>query len=391
MRRSCYTVILAFVVATAAVSPVRADPRIEVYGLPFRLAACDDTDTFLIYNGGDGVLDWSITCDDSWFWVEPSSGSNDPGQENGTTVTIHVDRTGLTNGTYTSYLRITSNDRDINWRVDMAVQDTPKLRNYATYLTFSIQHPDESFYFFNDGVATMSWSVSSTVPWIDLAPPTSGTLGCTERTDISLTLDPGSLPSQNQQHAGEILVSTNGGDAVISVVYLPPAPGPGMIRAYEDQYGTDCDFEYEGAALVPVYFIHTETDGATASQWAAPMPACWTNAIYTGEIQPMPVDYGNTQTGISLSYGGCLYHSILLVTVNYFVFGPPDQNCCLYPVIPDPDAPTGQIEIVDCSFVKHAGRGGIAVVNADASCSCQQIVSVKETTWGQVKALYRGQ
>ena len=55
-----------------------------------RLNPCQDSGSFIVYNEGDGVLEWTIAKNQDWFTVEPSSGSNEPGLANGTVVTISL-------------------------------------------------------------------------------------------------------------------------------------------------------------------------------------------------------------------------------------------------------------------------------------------------------------
>jgi hypothetical protein len=71
-------------------------------------------------------------------------------------------------------------------------------------------------------------------------------------------------------------------------------------------------------------------------------------------------------------------------------------------VVPHPGAQT--IDIVDCSFVAQKAGGGSGVIALSGVCGCPgdggvfdgtpevfscMPVSVEETTWGRIKALYR--
>ena len=146
----------------------------------------------------------------------------------------------------------------------------------------------------------------------------------------------------------------------------------------------DCTGDDVGAALVPVYVVHHLTPGATAVQFRV-VPMAGFACVYTGEIIHVPVSIGNTQAGISASYGGCLPAPILIATINYFCQGM-SPTCSYLEVIPDPAAPSGTIEVIDCSFVKLVGNGGVLNWNNDGSCDCYD--PVKNTSWGGVKALY---
>jgi hypothetical protein len=148
----------------------------------------------------------------------------------------------------------------------------------------------------------------------------------------------------------------------------------------------DCDYVDAGAALIPVYVVHKMTPGAVASQFKLVSGGGFT-MIYTGEIVAMPTVIGSTYAGISLAYGGCRSSDILLVTINYFAMGS-SPSCAYLEVVPDPSAPSGTIEVIDCGYVKLIGGGSRLYVNPDGSCSCQ-VVPVEETTWGHIKTLYQ--
>ncbi len=159
----------------------------------------------------------------------------------------------------------------------------------------------------------------------------------------------------------------------------------GYIGLYMDPIYTLCDILDVAPALVPVYAVHKACPGAVASQWKV-MPGGGFNCTYTGEIVALPTSIGSTQSGISIAYGGCLPSDILLVTINYFCMGasPP---CASLTVVPDPAAPSGTIEVIDCFYVKLVGGGGIFYMNPDGSCDCRW-TPVKDSSWGQIKALY---
>jgi hypothetical protein len=160
----------------------------------------------------------------------------------------------------------------------------------------------------------------------------------------------------------------------------------GGIGLYFDTpvYAT-CDYADVAPALVPVYVVHKLTPGATASQFMV-ISGGGFNCTYTGEIIHVPVSIGSTQTGISVSYGGCVPSDILIATINYFCMGTAPV-CSYLEVVPDPAAPTGTIEVVDCAFVKLIGNGGRADINSDGSCHCGNPTT--DTTWGAVKTLYQ--
>ena len=145
-----------------------------------------------------------------------------------------------------------------------------------------------------------------------------------------------------------------------------------------------CEYVDNQAALVPVYAVHLYSPGAIASRWMiAESPGF--NCSYVGELIESATYVGDTQTGISVAYGLCLTGTFLVATVNYFCEGL-NPACQYLEVVPDLGAPSGVIEVVDCSFVTVAGTGGVLIFNNDGSCPCFR--PTKTTSWGMVKSLF---
>ena len=157
------------------------------------------------------------------------------------------------------------------------------------------------------------------------------------------------------------------------------------IGIYADPYGSSCSIS-ASFGVTYVYVIH-ETNGAVASEFIAPKPACWTEATWIGDQNPFGpcVGCGDSQTGITLGYGVCSSGAVPVLAIGYFVLGP-SGVCCPYPVLPRPEA--SEILVADCDFNMATATGWVGMINGNASCPCPYPVPVEETTWGQVKALY---
>jgi hypothetical protein len=165
----------------------------------------------------------------------------------------------------------------------------------------------------------------------------------------------------------------------------------GRIGLFADQAGTNCAIVDAAPGLLPVYVVHIMTGGATACQYAAPKPPCFT-ATYLADTNVFGVTVGNSQTGVSIGYGLCKNAPILLQTISFLAAGT-SSTCCIYPVACDPLSTTGacalgKLDVVDCSenFVLAAGQSG--VVNSTVDCTCTMIVPERDSSWGQIKALY---
>ena len=158
----------------------------------------------------------------------------------------------------------------------------------------------------------------------------------------------------------------------------------GSIGLFADTGGTVCNI-VEGPVGVPttIFAVHVLTGGAIASEWAAPVPACY-GGTYMNDTAVFGVTIGNSQTGVEIGYGMCLVGPIHVLTLNL-------QNqantpaCCLWRVVPHP---VNGLNMVTCppQSLRMPATGGAAIFNPDSSCQCD--VATRESTWGAIKNMY---
>lgn len=163
-------------------------------------------------------------------------------------------------------------------------------------------------------------------------------------------------------------------------------PDVGSLDVYTDVNMTSCNFvDAGGLVQVHVFASHSGT-GTTAAQWKLDVPASWQ---HLGDQNVFQTAIGTTISGISIAYGSCLTGDFLITSASFFGSGVP--TCTYIGIVPDPDAPTGQIEVVDCQLPTPGkvlfSQLGQGVVNSDGSCDC--IVPVQDRTWGGIKAIYQ--
>jgi hypothetical protein len=160
-------------------------------------------------------------------------------------------------------------------------------------------------------------------------------------------------------------------------------PG-GAIDLYGNNSGT-AELVYDSTpGLVVIYVVHTfePLGGAAACQFSAPKPACFAGT-YLSDTSVFPVTIGNSQSGVSVGYGSCRQYPIHVLTIAFFGLG--TTSCCYYPVLPDPNEPSGQVVAVDCGQQLVPVTAGATVVNFVYGCYS---IPVEETSWGKVKSLY---
>ncbi len=170
---------------------------------------------------------------------------------------------------------------------------------------------------------------------------------------------------------------------LFTLLSIVSAASGDTIGLFADPGGTDCQINDGQPGLLSIFVVHIATDGAIASEFSAPMPACMVGATYLSDSCPF-LCTGNSQTGTSRGYGACLSGTIHVLTMSFFVQGT-TELCCAYPVLPHPDF---GLNVFDCDNNPMPGQASAAVVNGDATCPCQALVPVEATTWGAVKAFY---
>jgi hypothetical protein len=156
----------------------------------------------------------------------------------------------------------------------------------------------------------------------------------------------------------------------------------GSIGIFADNGGVSCNLPSTGSVMY--YFVHVNAVGATASQWAAPKPACLNGTRIT-DIAVFAINFGNTNDGITIGYPTCKTGTFHIMTVMYSVTTA--DPCCYFSVVADPNLASGKIEIPDCDYNMQYGTGGQGILNSSVpTCDCN--VPTESTTWGQMKALY---
>jgi hypothetical protein len=73
-----------------------------------------------------------------------------------------------------------------------------------------------------------------------------------------------------------------------------------------------------------------------------------------------------------------------VMTMQIFGYGTTPE-CCFWWVRPDPNLPSGQIEVADCSFNVFPATGGATIINRRLD-GCPTVA--EPSTWGKVKSLY---
>ena len=108
-----------------SVSPTTGFSSIGLAGGPFSPSST----TYSVSNSGGGTLNWTVSADQTWVTVSPTSGTN-----LGTvTVSINSNANSLSTGSYTSTVTFTSNGGTITRNVRLTVSTPPVFNNIKIY------------------------------------------------------------------------------------------------------------------------------------------------------------------------------------------------------------------------------------------------------------------
>lgn len=156
----------------------------------------------------------------------------------------------------------------------------------------------------------------------------------------------------------------------------------GTIFLWSDAAHTSCDTQNTGTLFW--YLTWEGHNGGKAVQFKVEAHG---NFIHVADTWNTPLAIGDAGAGVALSFTGCLSSPIDLGSTIWTGLGTAGV-CATVDVVPDPTAPTGQIEAADCTDAKIFPNGSTMTVQSDGSCSCGAANPVEETNWGRIKALY---
>ncbi len=356
--------------AGVPVTMINEIPVLTASPLSLEFSGAENEKYLNIINAGDADLSWNIASDQTWMSVNPASGLNDQ------QVTVIMDRTGLADGPYEGTLSITSNGGSGIITVDMWSGPLPVLQVTPLYLEFTPTDTVKTFEITNVGDGNLDWTMSADRSWIEIVPPLSGPNDAT----VSVNVHPDSLPSV-AVYFGNITVNSIYDTLNVGVGYVPPGMGQeGTIAIFSDPGGTDRNFvDYCG--LVQVHFFYYNHSGAKAARFKLDAVPGW---ISLGDHWQFQNVTGNSVQGVFLQFGGCQPSPTYLGVASFF--GNCAPVCSPLRIVADPASGTGQIMMIDCADVVKIASGGEGCVNSDGTC-CTGF-PVRQTTWGQIRALY---
>ncbi|NYT12285.1 MAG: choice-of-anchor D domain-containing protein [Methanomassiliicoccales archaeon] len=179
--------------------------------------------TFEMWNSGEGTLEYSISESCSWITsVSPSTGTS-TGEHD--TITVSIDTSGLSGGSYNYAIPLNSNGGSGTVSTFVTVQSEPDLSYSPTSLDFGTvaigYTGSKTFEVWNSGDETLEYSISESCSWITSVSPSNGT-STGEHDTITVSIDTGGLSSGSYNYA--IPLNSNGGSGTVNVYVISAGP-----------------------------------------------------------------------------------------------------------------------------------------------------------------------
>jgi formylglycine-generating enzyme len=188
--------------------------------------------TFTINNSGAGTLTWQIINNNgTWISVNPTNGAITTETE---TVTVTVDRTGLSAGNYSGTFWVKSNIDSQLVTINLTVPQGPTLSVHPKTLDFEANESDKTFSITNTGSGTLTWEVSADSGWINVNPKNGTTT--TETDHIGVTIDRTGLTPGH--HTGHIFITSDGGSETVTVNVSVPEEPTFIVNPRAIDFGT---------------------------------------------------------------------------------------------------------------------------------------------------------
>ncbi|MBN1349620.1 FG-GAP repeat protein [candidate division KSB1 bacterium] len=221
-------------VCAIEVQSIIEEPILTVTPTALDFGISTNTQSFAVSNTGAGTLTWSATeaPDESWLTsLTPASGSLSSGQSQ--TVSISIDRSGLSAGDYSGTISISSNGGSRSLPVNMTVAGPPTLAVTPQSIDFGSTTSSMSFSVENVGGGTLTWAAAENPDqvWLTSISPAAGTLESGQSQSVTVNINRTGLAAGS--YSGIISVTSDGGSQEIAItmsVSDTPPPSPLTVR-----------------------------------------------------------------------------------------------------------------------------------------------------------------
>jgi len=223
--------VIAGETASADLQLSQVEPELSVSTTDLDFSASSTSIPFTISNSGEGTLDWTVSENATWISVNPTSGSITSNQSS---VTVSVDRSGLSAGDYSESISVSSNGGSATITVTMTVEG-PVVAVSNNSLNFGTTTENLTFNITNSGIGTVNYNIVYSANWLTVN-PTSGS-ATTETDVINVSVNRNGLAYGN--YFETMTVTSNTNSVTVDVMMTVPDPNNPQLSAYP----TSLDFE----------------------------------------------------------------------------------------------------------------------------------------------------
>jgi hypothetical protein len=246
------------------------------------LGPLDESGVLKVTNTGGSALNWNLASAAGWASLRPASGTLAPGGSSQVVVTAN--RTGLTRGTYSGTLYLSSNGGSPIAAMTIEVGDGAGLHLNPASLTFGLSVDELPLQIVNEGYQALNWSAAPGAPWLSLS-ARSGSVPPRSSSQLTVRVERAGLP--HGLHEAAIQVTSNGGSAAASVsMNAAPSgtiPNPSTTPPQLQLSPPSLDF---GDSVVERSFI-VYNSGDEPLDWTAETEARWvTITPSSGRVSP---------------------------------------------------------------------------------------------------------
>lgn len=175
------------------------------------------TETFTVWNMGDGTINYEITTSVDWLDVLPTTGSSS-GQYQVNTHTVTINTTGMPSREHLGQINIGASPITIEVNIVNPAQD-PILSTSSTQHNFGNKLVDEvdsaTFEIWNSGAETLTYTLEETCDWFEISSINGDSTGITDQDTITISINTTGLTKGT--HSDTILIESNGGNKTFTV------------------------------------------------------------------------------------------------------------------------------------------------------------------------------
>lgn len=190
---------------------VALSPKLSISPTSLSFTNLNTDASFEIRNQGDGQLNWQLSATKTWISVSLGSGNTTTEVD---VINVSVNTIGLTPGTYTGNINVTSDYGNEIIQVTLIITGSAKILFTPNSLIFGGNDLSKVFEIINEGNADLIWQLTADQPWIDVVLK-SGTAGPNLKNTVEVKVNRGTLPAGI--YSGNIIITSNGGTGTIPV------------------------------------------------------------------------------------------------------------------------------------------------------------------------------